>query len=181
MKHRILIWALALILTVFISVPALAAYDDPVAFTDGDGNTITVEVGEHDSNTDSGVIILPGPNDGSQSGSTQSGNTQSGSGQTGTPSDGTQQSGTPSGNTDSAVIDLSQDPQDASDDAAGTDTQDDADSPAEEDGAAAAEQTGAKSGSDGKLPAGTAFTLMAILAVILIAGIVYLVKSRKKK
>lgn len=189
MKHRIMIWLLALILAVFISVPALAVEDDgSTTYTDEDGNTITVEVGDHDSNSGGSIVVLPGPDSGTQgggqTGSGQTGNGQTGSGQSGNgQTSGGQSGGTQSGSdSDSAVIDLSEDPQD------GADAQDGAAAPAGEngaaqtqDGAAAADQAKAKSASDGKLPAGTAYALIAILAVILIAGIVYLVRSRKKK
>lgn len=185
MKQSIKIWMLTLILTVFISVPVLAV-DDVTTYKDDEGNTITVEVGEHDSNTGSDVIVLPEPAGGSGSGSgSQSGGS---SGTHSTPAQSGKTGGGSGGSSsDSDVIVLpsadEQDAQDAAEDGQSPDAEtDEAGGDAQQaDEGSDTDDAKAKSKSDGKLPAGTAYTLIGILSVILIAGIVYLVRSRKKE
>ena len=182
MKHRGMIWLLALILAVFCSVSALAV-DDVTTYKDDEGNTITVEVGDHDSNSGSDVIVLPEPAGGSDSGAQSGGS--AGTHATPAPSGKTGSSGGSESDSDVIVLpsadeqDAQNAPEDGEDPDAETDEHGDDAQQADED--SDADGAKAKSKSDGKLPAGTAYVLIAILAVILIAGIVYLVRSRKKK
>lgn len=184
MKRKMMILALALILALSVSVPVLAdntvVHDGSVTtITDENGNTLTIE--EVDESGDSGSVTVTKPTSAPTETSKPGG---TGTAQTGTaPANGSSNSSSGAGAHDemqTAVPGAQDDPASEADED-GKAAADDAQTSVDADDAKDKTQEKAQDDSAPKGANTTRIVILAVIAVLCVAGAVYLAADLKKK